>query len=220
MSVMIQVSELHFTTEDGVKVLEDVYLHIERGELVFLLGEAAVGKTLLLGLLAAYTPPQQGQILVHGRNVARLSREKALGLRRQIGFVPQGFVPLPRTTLENLLFKLRTLGDFREQAEEKALLALEAVGLLRQQTAGASSLSAVERLRLGIAIAICNDPLLLLVDNPFDGLSPEDQEQICALLERISGRGMTVVAAARGPLPPSARRGRVLELVDGRVVER
>jgi cell division transport system ATP-binding protein len=220
MSVMIQVSELHFTTEDGVKVLEDVYLHIERGELVYVVGGAAVGKTLLLGLLAAYTPPQQGQILVHGRNIARLSREKALGLRRQMGFVPQGFVPLPRTTLENLLFKLRTLGDFREQAEEKALLALEAVGLLRQQTAEASSLSAVERLRLGIGIAICNDPLLLLIDNPFDGLGPEDQEQVCTLLERISGRGMTVVVAARGPLPPSTRKRRVLELVDGRVVER
>jgi len=216
---MIQVSELHFTTDDGVKVLEDVSLHIERGELVYVAGEAAVGKTLLLGLLAAYTPPQQGQILVHGRNIARLSREKALALRRQIGFVPQGFVPLPRTAVENLLFKLRTLGDFREQAEEKALLALETVGLLRQQTAEASSLSAVERLRLGIGIAICNDPLLLLVDNPFDGLAPEDQEQICTLLERISGRGTTVIAAGRRPLPPSTRRRRVLGLIDGKVVD-
>ena len=216
---MIQVSELHFTTEDGVKVLEDVHLRLERGELVYLTGDAAVGKTLLLGLLAAQTSPQQGQILVHGRNVARLSRDKALRLRRQIGFVPQGFVPLPRTTLENLLFKLRALGDFREQAEEKALLALESVGLLRQQTADASEFSAVERLRLGIAVAICNDPLLLLIDNPFDGLGPEDQEQMCALLERISDRGMTVLVASRPPLPGCARGKRVLELIDGRVVE-
>jgi len=216
---MIQVSELHFTTEDGVKVLEDVHLHVERGELVYLTGDAAVGKTLLLGLLAAQTPPQQGQILVHGRNVARLSKEKALRLRRQIGFVPQGFVPLPRTTLENLLFKLRALGDFREQAEEKGIIALETVGLLRQQTAPASELSAVERLRLGIAVAICNDPLLLLIDNPFDVLRPEDRDQICTLLERISGRGTTVLVAARAPLPVRARGQRTLELVDGRVGE-
>jgi len=217
---MIQISELHFTTEDGVKVLEDIHLHVDRGELVYLTGAAAAGKTLLLGLLAAQTPPQQGQILVYGRNVARLSREKALRLRRQIGFVPQGFVPLSRTTVENLLFKLRALGDFREQAEEKALLALEIAGLLRQQTADAAELSAVERLRLGIAVAICNDPLLLLIDTPFDGLGPEDQDQICTLLARISDRGTTVLAAARTPLPTQAQSRRVLELVDGRVVER
>ena len=220
MSVMIQVSELHFTTEDGIKVLEDVHLHVERGELVYLIGDAAVGKTLLLGLLAAQTPPQEGQILVHGRNVARLSRDKALQLRRQIGLLPQGFVPLPRTSIDNLVFKLRALGDFREQAEEKALLALELVGLLRQQTAEATELSSVERLRLGIALSVCNDPLLLLIDDLFDGVGPEDQEQICALLERICRRGTTVLATARGPLPPQTRKNRVLELVDGRVAER
>ena len=218
MSVMIQVSELHFTTDDGIKVLEDVHLHIERGELVYLVGDAAVGKTLLLGLLAAEIPPQQGQILVHGRNVARLSREKSLRLRRQIGLLPQGFVPPSRSVLGNLTFKLRALGDFREQAEEKALVALELVGLLRHQMTEASELSAAERLRLGVALAVCDDPLLLLVDDLFDGLGPEDQEQICALMERVHDRGITVLASARAPLPSRASGRRILELVDGRVV--
>ena len=220
MSVMIQVSELHFTTDDGIKVLEDVDLHLERGELASLVGEASAGKSLLLSLLAAQEPPQQGQILVNGRNVARLSREKALRLRRQIGFLPQGFVPSTRTVLGNLTFKLRALGDFREQAEEKALHALELVGLLRHQRTEAAELSAAERLRLGLALAICDDPLLLLIDDLFDGLDAEDQDQICRLLDRIHERGMTILAAARGPLPPKAVGGRVLELVDGRVTER
>ena len=66
---MIQVSELHFSTEDGVKVLEDVHLHVDQGELMVILGPAASGKSLLLGLLGAQIPPQRGQILVHGRNV-------------------------------------------------------------------------------------------------------------------------------------------------------
>jgi len=220
MSVMIQVSELHFTTDDGIKVLEDVHLHIDRGELVYLTGEAAVGKTLLLGLLGAQIPPQQGQILVHGRNVARLSREKALALRRQIALLPQAFVPLPRTARENLMFKLRALGDFREQAEEKALVALEMVGLLRQQTTETSELSAAERLRLGIALSICNDPLLLLIDDLFDGLASDEREPICALLERMNERGLTILAAARSPVPAKAYSVRVLELVDGTVVSR
>jgi len=220
MSVMIQVSELHFTTEDGIKVLEDVHLHVDRGDLVYLIGDAAVGKTLLLGLLAAEIPPQQGQILVHGRNVARLSREKSLRLRRQIGLLPQGFAPPSRTVLGNLTFKLRALGDFREQAEEKALVALELVGLLRHQMTEASDLSSAERLRLGVALAVCDDPLLLLIDDLFDGLGPEDQEQICVLLERIHDRGITVLATARAPLPARTAHHRVLDLVDGRVVSR
>lgn len=218
MSVMIQVSELHFTTEDGIKVLEDVHLHVDRGELVYLVGEAAVGKTLLLGLLGAQIPPQQGQILVHGRNVARLSREKALALRRQIALLPQAFAPLSRTTRENLMFKLRALGDFREQAEEKTLYALEMVGLLRQQATEAAELSAAERLRLGIALSICNDPLLLLIDDLFDGLALDEREPICGLLERLHERGLTILAAARGPLPAKANAFRVLKLVDGTVV--
>jgi len=215
---MIQVSELHFTTDDGIKVLENVHLHLDRGELVYLLGDASSGKSLLLGLLAAQVPPQQGQILVHGRNLARLSREKALQLRRQIGLLPQGFSPSHRTVSGNLTFKLRALGDFREQAEEKALAALELVGLLRHQRAEAVELSAAERLRLGIALSICDDPLLLLIDGMFDGLGPEDQDQICALLERVSERGTTVLAAARGPLPDRAARFRILRLADGQVV--
>ena len=114
MSLIIQVSELHFSSDDGIKVLEDIHLRVDRGELLFLVGPAAAGKSVLLGLLATQIPPQRGQILVHGRNIARLSRQKAFELRRRIGFLPQGFVPLPKTVLDNVFFKLRTLGDFRE----------------------------------------------------------------------------------------------------------
>jgi len=85
MAVMIQVAELSFSTEDGIKVFEDVHLRVDRGELVYLSGPPSTGKSLLLGLLAGYVPPQHGQILVYGRNVARLNREKTLRLRRQIG---------------------------------------------------------------------------------------------------------------------------------------
>jgi len=217
---MIQISELHFTTEDGIKVLDGLHLHVDRGDLVYLSGEASAGKSLLIGLLAAQVPPQRGQILVCNRNVARLSRDKALRLRRQIGVLPQGFVPMPRPVLENLVFKLRAIGDFREQAQEKALEALEAVGLLRQQTTDASELSALERFRLGMALAICDGPMLLLIDDLFDGLGAEDQEQICGLLERLNEKGLTTLATLRGPVLNASRNRRVLQLVDGKVSDR
>ena len=138
-------------------------------------------------------------------------------LRRRIGFLPQGFVPLPRTVFDNLLFKLRVLGDDREEADEKALLALETVGLIRERATDAEDLPPVERVRLGLALALCNSPLLLLLDEPFDGLDPDEQESVGALLTKIHDGRSTVVVATRGPLPRSVQPDRIFTLRDGRV---
>ncbi len=214
---MIQVSELHYSTEDGVKVLEDIHLRVDQGELLVILGPAASGKSLLLGLLGAQIPPQQGQILVHGRNVARLSPDKILTLRRRIGVYPQGFVPLPRTVRENVTFKLRALGNYREQAEEKVLYALETTGLIRQQGMDALELSSIDRTRLGISLAICHDPLLLLIDEPFEGLPEEEKAEVARLLGRINTGHLSILIATRGPVPPGLEMSRRVRLIDGMV---
>ncbi len=217
MPLIIQVSELHFASNDGIKVLEDIHLRVDRGEMLFLVGPAAAGKSVLLGLLSTLIPPQRGQILVQGRNIARLSRKKVSELRRRIGFVPQGFAPLPKTVLENVIFKLRTLGDFREQAEEKGLFALEQVGLTAKLAIPASELEPLDRTRLSIALAICNEPLLLLLDEPFGELEPDDRTLLYPLLEQIHSSGLTVVVATRGPLPTTtAATCRVVQLFEGR----
>ncbi|HDL84832.1 MAG TPA: ATP-binding cassette domain-containing protein [Candidatus Acetothermia bacterium] len=220
MSVIIQLSELSFVTEDGIKVLEDVHLRVNRGDLVFVLGPAAAGKSVLLGLLGTQIEPQEGQILVYGRNIARLSRRKAFDLRRQIGLLPQDFTPLAKTVMENVTFKLRCLGDFREQAEEKALAALDEVGLTSKLAHLATELDAIDRVRLGIALSICDEPLLLLLDDPFVGLSPEDQHEIYSLLLLLNRRGFTIVATTRDSISSAGSPARIVELVDGRVEEK
>jgi ABC-type ATPase involved in cell division len=217
MSIMIQVSELHFSTEDGVKILDDIHLRVDQGELMLILGPAASGKSLLLGLLGAQIPPQRGQILVHGRNVGRLGPSKILSLQQRIGVYPQGFVPLPRTVHENVTFKLRALGNYREQAQEKVLYALETTGLIRQQGADALELSSIDRIRLGITLAICHDPLLLLIDEPFEGLAEEEKAEIARLLCRMKTGHLTILVATRGPVPPGLEMFRRIRLVDGMV---
>lgn len=220
MSVIIQLSELSFVTEDGIKVLEDIHLRVNRGDFVCIVGPAAAGKSVLLGLLGTQIEPQEGQILVHGRNIARLSRRKAFDLRRQIGLLPQNFSPLAKTVMENVTFKLRCLGDFREQAEEKALAALDQVGLTSKLTQDATELDGKDKVKLGIALSICDEPLLLLLDDPLVGLSLEDQKEVYALLAQLNRRGFTIVATTRDPIPGADSSVRVVELVDGRVEEK
>ena len=220
MSVIIQLSELSFVSKDGMKVLDDVHLRVNRGDLVFLVGPAAAGKSVLIGLLGTQIEPQQGQILVYGRNIARLSRKKAFDLRRQIGLLPQGFVPLQKTVMENVTFKMRCLGDFREQAEEKALAALDQVGLTSKLAHMATELDPLDRVRLGIALSISDEPLLLLFDDPLVGLSSEEQDQIYGLLAQLNRRGFTILATTRDSIPNAGFSARIVELVDGRVEEK
>lgn len=220
MSVIIQVSELSFVSKDGIKVLDDVHLCVNRGEMVFLVGPAASGKSVLLGLLGTQIEPQLGQILVYGRNIARLSRKKAFDLRRQIGLLPQGFVPLEKTAMENITFKMRCLGDFHEQAEEKALAALDQVGLTSKLTQMATELDPVDYVRLGIALSISDEPLLLLLDDPFAGLSSEEQGQLYELLVELNRRGFTILATGRDLVEGIGSSVRMVEVVDGRVEEK
>jgi ABC-type ATPase involved in cell division len=215
---MIQVSELDFSTEDALKVLEDVHLRVNRDELVFLVGPPVSGKSLLLGLLAGHIPPQQGQILVLGRNIARLRGKKISELRRKIGFLPQHFVPLAKTVQENILFKLRALGDFYEKAEEKGLTAVDAVTLTKQLHTPAEQLSPLERVKLGIALSLCDEPSLLLYDEPGMDLTQEERRDVFRLLEEIHQQGYTMLVATRGPVL-TEENYRIVHFADGKVSE-
>jgi len=218
MSVIVQVSELNFLNEDGLKVLDDIHLRVDRGELVFITGPAAAGKSVLMGLLATHVAPQRGQILVHGRNIARMSRKKAYDLRQRIGYLPRGFTPLSRTPMENLMFKLRALGYIREAAEEKSLIALEQVGLSSRLSSLPESLEPADWVRVGVALLLCTDPVLLLLDEPFADLDPEGTTEICELLSRLRKRDLTTVLATRELPPMHEDSYRLVRLVDGRIV--
>jgi cell division transport system ATP-binding protein len=186
MSIIIQVSELKYTTEEGQRVFTSVSLSVQRGELVCVVGPASSGKSLLLRLLAREVEPQRGQILVDDRNVTRISKDRLLELRRRLGIMPQDAKPLgERTLYESLLLKLRVMGYDAPDAERKALDALEATQLGGLREMLVPELSPANQKLFHIALAACHGPGILLLDEPFGGLEFQEGLQVLAGLRQL-----------------------------------
>lgn len=200
MSRLIQISELSFYTDEGRRILEDITLRVDRGELVFLIGPPGSGKTLFLKILYGELRPGQGQILVDGLNVTRIGREKLLKLKRRVGIVPQNPTLIGRKTVyENIIFRLKSLNQPTGEAKRKTEEALKTVGLLDLKDLPLNNLSMTEARKLSIACAISNDPVLLLCDDPFSGLAQEAREEVLETIKRVHRRKyITLIATTRG----------------------
>ncbi len=127
---MIQMFHVYKSYPGDPPVLSDINLHVEKGEFVFLTGPSGAGKTTLLKLLFCGEKATKGQILVGGRNIARIRESAVPYLRRNIGVVFQDFKLLPQRTVEdNVAFTLDVLGVPRAEAREKVHRMLKLVGL-------------------------------------------------------------------------------------------
>ncbi|MCS6903394.1 MAG: ATP-binding cassette domain-containing protein [Candidatus Bipolaricaulota bacterium] len=217
--MLVQVSELRFTTPQGQTVLEDVHLRVEHGEWVCVVGPPSSGKSLLLKLLVRECEPQRGQILVDDKNITRLRRDRLGELRRRLGIVPQAPKPLQRTAFESLIFKLRTLGFSPDESEERAEKILE----LLQLENGADDdrligeLDAPEQKLCFLALAVCHDPVLLLFDEPFEGLSEEGAERVLDGLTRLyQSKRLAILMVTRSHSWAQKSQARLVYLYDGR----
>jgi cell division transport system ATP-binding protein len=198
MQIAVQVSELTFTTDEGVPVLEGFSLGVPRDGFVVVVGPPSSGKTLLLRLILRELPPTGGQILLVGRNVARLSPKKVAQLRRRVGYLPQPPVLLTDRTLEeNLLFKLRPYGLEGKEREEELERALAITGLEARRTAPVAELTPLEARRAALAVAACPQPVVLLADDPFRDLSEADQDAVLETLFSIWQAGTALLVTAR-----------------------
>lgn len=198
MRVAIQVSELRYATDDGVLVLDDLSFGVPGDGFVFVAGPPSSGKTLILDLILREKTPSGGQILVLGRNMARLSPARARELRRRIGFMPEQSVILDQRSVRgNLEFKLRVLGVSGPEAREHAARALELAHLKGQEETPAADLDEIGQRKLVLALALCPEPAVLLCDDPFRGLSTDDQDEFVGMLKATNELGLAVLATAR-----------------------
>lgn len=196
----------------------DINLEIGKGEFVVLIGPSGAGKTTLLKLLFLAERPDDGQILVNNRNVARLSVRQIPNLRQKMGLVFQDFRLLPKkTVVENVALPLIVQGASALETRRKVSEALKAVGLDHKRESRPGMLSAGEQQRACIARAIVNSPIILLADEPTGNLDPELAAEIIELFKTINARGTTVMIATHNREVMQQVNQRVVLLNQGRV---
>lgn len=198
----------------------DVDLKIDKGQLVFLTGASGAGKTTFLKLIYREETPTQGNILVNGRNVSSLPRNKVPYLRRTIGVVFQSFRLIPRKTIfENVAYLPRVLGFDLKLQKKLAYETLRQVGLAHRMNSFPRQLSGGEQQRVAIARALINQPEILLADEPTGNLDPELSEEILKVFLDINLRGTTVIFATHDRELISRIGRRVLTLDQGRLID-
>ncbi|ACM21001.1 cell division ATP-binding protein FtsE [Geotalea daltonii FRC-32] len=217
---MIQLHNVSLAYQNDMAALNNVSLKVPKGDFIFLTGQSGAGKSTLLKLLYGALDPTQGQVVIDGQNISRLSRSQIPHLRRKIGVVFQDFKLLPqRTVLENVAVTLEVLGWGKKDIGKKVYHILKQMGLEHKINSNPLRLSGGEQQRVALARALVNDPKILLADEPTGNLDEENKEQILSIFKEANIRGTTVVVAThdRRAIENSHRRLVVLE--KGRIVE-
>jgi cell division transport system ATP-binding protein len=197
---VIETQNLSKAYGPGFHALKHLTLTIEKGEFVFLTGASGAGKSTLLRMLLLQERPTEGDVIVAGRNLSRLSPSDVQAYRRSVGFVFQDFKLIPtKTVFENVSFALRVLGVSIDQQRRRTYQVLKWVGLQHRLQAYPMELSGGEQQRVAIARALVNDPQLVLADEPTGNLDPELSIEIMKLFREINTRGTTVLVATHNP---------------------
>lgn len=205
--------------EPDIVALEDVYLDIESGEFVYLIGETGSGKTTLMRCIFREVVPTRGYISVGGHALRKMGRFDLAMFRRDIGVVFQDFALLPdMTAFENVAFVLEVMGVPSREISERVEDALKTVGIWRRRMLYPPQMSGGEQQRLAIARAIVNEPALLLADEPTGNLDNHTADEIMQLLLEINAAGTTVLMATHNQFLVDTYRHRVLEIRRGRII--
>jgi cell division transport system ATP-binding protein len=211
----------HVTKEypgDGT-ALQDVSLTVERGEFVFLTGASGAGKSTLLKLIFCDEPASSGQLLLFGKNVAKIRPSAVPFVRRNIGVVFQDFKLLARRTVaENVALPLEVRGLADKEIRRRVKGLLRSVGLEHRGDRFPPALSGGEQQRVAVVRALAPDPALLLADEPTGNLDPERTLEVMELLHGANARGTTVVVATHDRSLLERYKRRVVVLDRGRLV--
>ncbi|MBT9258912.1 MAG: ABC transporter ATP-binding protein [Clostridiales bacterium] len=220
---LVEAQSVHKVFRTGqvkVHALRGVTLQFYPGEFTSIMGPSGSGKSTLLNLIGCLDRPTKGEIFIAGESTRRLSDSALADLRnRTIGFVFQDFSLLPQlTALENVELPLIYRGMPGKRRREKALRALEQVGLLPRAHHRPAQLSGGEQQRVAIARALVGEPSLILADEPTGALDSRNGQAIMAIFQRLNReQGLTILQVTHDEQIARHSR-RIVRLRDGTVV--
>ena len=198
MEPIIKIEHLDkwFKVKDmDVHALDDISLDIYKGEIYGIIGMSGAGKSTLVRCLNFLERPTSGDVIVDGKNLAKLSNKELRATRKDIGMIFQHFnLLMQRNVLDNVCFPMELAGIKKKEAREKALEYLKVVGLEEKAKAYPAQLSGGQKQRVAIARVLASDPKILLCDEATSALDPQTTKSILQLLKEINQKyGITIV---------------------------
>ena len=216
---MITLENVSKSYAKGQPALNDVSLHIDKGEFVFIVGNSGSGKSTLIKLLLKELEPTSGTIIVNDQDLGKMKRRKVPKYRRGVGVVFQDFRLLKdRNVYENVAFAQRVIERPNRVIKKRVPEILTLVGLAEKYKSFPRELSGGEQQRVALARALVNRPNILLADEPPGNLDPKNSLEIMKLLEEINERGTTVLVVTHNREIVNSFRKRVITMRKGVIV--
>ena len=212
------VTKIYHAGEVEVPALKGLSLHIPEGEFIAIMGPSGSGKSTLMNLIGCLDQPSSGRYILDGYDVSALSDDQLAWIRnRKIGFVFQSFNLIPRASaVHNVEMPLIYAGD-NQQRRERAMAALESVGMLDRASHLPNELSGGQQQRVAVARALVTDPAILLADEPTGNLDSESSLEIMKMLRDLNRQGRTIVLITH-EADIASFASRVVRLRDGVIV--
>lgn len=218
--IILEVSNVtkNVTSPEGeLTIVNDISLSLEEGIFASILGPSGSGKTTLLAIMAGLDLPSRGSVKLLDKEITSLNEDMRAQIRsKDVGFVFQSFHLLPRlSALDNVMMPLEILGS--KDAKERALKALDEVGLSKRTGHVPHQLSGGEKQRVAIARAMVKNPSILFADEPTGNLDQSSTDNILELLLRINQQTRTTLVVVTHDQQLAAQSDMVFELQEGKL---
>ena len=217
---MLKMTDVSKVYPGGSVALQNVDIHIEPGEFVFVVGPSGAGKSTFIKMLFREVLPTTGSIFVNGVDILSLTPNEIPYMRRQLGIIFQDYRLLPdRTVYENVAFAMEVIETPRRKIKRRVLNVLDLVGLRHRADAYPNELSGGEQQRIDIARALLNSPKLILADEPTGNLDHQNSVEVFRLLREAAAQQHQTVVYVTHDQGLAAQADRVLRMQDGRIEE-